>query len=257
MASFKTLGARLICLEAALELASDAYSDQERDHFSEDIYETAAKIKETIPYAAPTDLSRFLAIRVLPNIPALMKIKVFQEKPNEVQLQKAFDTHRVDLNTENKALRELIGDTPTPELNGVLAESFVLLSLQRYALKTHPDMTWVPLPSVGREDSTGSEGSVFQPTWDISVYTALDEQPELTYKVQVKKGREGLYPRQYADDITMVYACEDLAFPSERNVNNSSYVSVPRLLREIAPDADSRAVDRWDSRTEKLLDILN
>lgn len=258
MRGFNTLEAQVACTETAIELAADAHNDGEKDKFLTIALEGAERVRDVMGYSQAFSDTRLQAARLLPNIPAIVSLKVLQERPNLRQLQRAFELHRQELTATFATAKETVPAAQKPIMEGVVAESFVLLSLQRYALNNHQDMSWIPLPAIGHENSTGAHGAVYQPTWDISVFTALeaDEHPVLSYKTQVKRSQGSLYKKVYTDDITLVYAMENLALINEKGYESRPYVSINRLMKDVVPEADSNQLTRWDARTEKILDIL-
>lgn len=258
MRAFNSLAAQLICTETAIELASDSYKDSDRERFLSLSLESAEISRDLIRYKPPYDQQKLAGIRLLPNIPALVNLKVLQERPNLRQLQSAFDLHRQELTATYAVARDKVPADQKPMMEGVVAESFVLLSLQRYALKNHGDMSWIPLPAIGHENSTYARGSILQPTWDISVYTALleEDDPVLSYKAQVKRSQSGLREKAYAEDISLVYVSNNLASSREKGYDDSPFVNIGRIMADVSPEADRRHLQSWDERTEKILDIL-
>jgi hypothetical protein len=261
MSGFNSLYAQLTCTQAALELAGQASDDHERQALIERTLEAAEKTRELAAIASPHNQDKLRATRFLPNIPALLTLKALQEPVKKAQLQKAYDTHRAAITEQHRASAQTQAPTPQEHFwaEGEFAESFVLLSLQRYALEHVGDASWVPLPAVGHEDSTDAHGSVLQPTWDISIYTALadDETQTLAYKAQVKRQVPKEEERRlYAEDITMIHVRNDVAFRNEVTSEGRNVVSISRLMHEVAPDATAAQQWRWDGRTDLLLNIL-
>ena len=161
-----------------------------------------------------------------------------------------------------KALEDYEGNTGQ-ELAGQLAEAETLLILQRFSLQQLGDGSWLALPSQIHEDfghnngyqedyaTGGAEG------WDISVFTNYGDEPEATYKVQVKSsGHSAHAGGEYQSDIAVINPWEDgviVAFDDRRKVSAGSIARGCCMENELGR---IRASETLDARTERILDIL-
>lgn len=256
----RTPMARLFCTEVALELSASAVSDRVRQDYAEQCLEMAAITKQMSSLEAPQNKTRLRATALIPNIPALLTLKTFQDSPNFSQLHKAYEVHRSDISELYSAI------TSDPRLDyekrrtaeGRIAESIVLLLLQHYALDKIGDKYWTPLPAVGIEDATISRDAEFQPTWDVSVYTGLPKpNPSPAYKIQIKLRKNSNNNVAYENGISMLYLQDDLTLPDERNNSGEPFVDTYTLMEEISPRNDGLYEERRDARTDLILDIID
>lgn len=261
MMKFTDLHAKLVCAEAGVELAALAIDDRQKDRLTTDAIESAMGAKELVNVVAPQSSLRIAAVRLLPNMPMLITQKVYEEKPTVTQLRNGFETHLEEMTSiHTEVLPTLPKKDPSRwEFEGQLAESYILLSLQRYVLR-NKSTKWIPLPAIGHENSTSARGSWTQPTWDISVLDCSGESApiEPLHKLQVKRQfNRNSFEQRYDDDITMIYVKNHMALPNEGSRHSEyGHVSMGRLLHETLPDAHPDAVTRWNKRTINLVGML-
>lgn len=149
------------------------------------------------------------------------------------------------------------------DLKGALAESSVLLLLQRFTLSKLGDTSWLPLPSFFSHDSSPTSGQTTN-SWDVSVYTNIPHDiTDPTYKIQVKAHKNhGVQGKQYGNDITEVAVGDDLSirYGNGRTIGQiPSYLIARECWHEQYPDESTMDIfptERLDKRTERLLDIL-
>jgi hypothetical protein len=142
-------------------------------------------------------------------------------------------------------------------LSGNMAEIATLLLLHRFSLELN-DQSWAATPSFISEDRKQGRVASVNRHWDISVFTHTDDQPELTYKVQVKTSTNNQDEKShipYADDITMVYLQPDLRLSKQDRFGSSVIISECAVEYESGGQAP-RVSDQLNARTEKLLNIL-
>lgn len=139
-------------------------------------------------------------------------------------------------------------------LIGFLAEADVLALSQRYAVQEHPDQSWFPLIANHSDDHHSWSKRLAHEGWDVSIYTHLNERPELSYRLQVKSSRGALLK----DKIDYSQAGIDVVcLNPDLNLPHDQY-TVTAIADELVRDqsGDARAARRLDARMEKLLDIL-
>lgn len=150
---------------------------------------------------------------------------------------------------------------------GALAETSVLLLLQRFAVRDLGDASWLAVPSFYSEDNTIGQCADGANSWDVSVYTDPTDTGsyELTYPIQVKTSRaqvEADIP--YQPGIQLVYLKDDLNLRS--NIPGSS-MPIASVFNELQLEASAATDDtrppaaallgRISGRTDLLLERID
>lgn len=254
MRTFKSLPAFMRSTEAAIELAATTENEGAKQDLVGEAIELSGKMKIAANLEPPHNPVKLASLILGPNVPLLLNVRAFQCMPSIVSLEKAFDAHHTAITDAHAEIESspIPAHCSKPELEGMFAQSFILLSLQRYALRNYRDMSWLPIPAIAHEESKRGNGSTLEPTWDISVFTEAD-MLDPTYCVQVKRSFSDC---AYQEGIDMIYVRQQLAFNSERGRDRQPYVAIPKLLSEITPGSIKYDEQRWDARTEKIIDIL-
>jgi hypothetical protein len=247
------LEAKYITTSIALELATQAHTDRLRTSLTDIAIESANKAREIALKAPPYAPHRLNALRLSANLPALITLRIHDDYPSIGQIRKAFERHRQDLNESSEALVK-IRSGEFGSAQGEQAESYVLLSLQKYAIEKIGNGFWLPLPAIGHEEATNSAVLAKNPSWDIGVYELSQGENDLICKLQVKRQATSKKDN-YTDDVTLLYVKNDLALTDEKN-HGLPEVSIRRLITETNPNASSYQQDRWEQRIEKIIDKI-
>ncbi len=138
-------------------------------------------------------------------------------------------------------------------LHGQLAETSVLLLLQRYAANHMQDQSFLPIPSLIREEQNHVRD--VNPNWDISIYNHLAPSLPVTlpYKVQVKAS-DFLEHDTYAPDIQVVHVKSDL------RLDDDEFLKTHTIVREVWQELTNENASisaRLDDRTYLLLEQLD
>lgn len=140
---------------------------------------------------------------------------------------------------------------------GLIGEISVLLLTQRFGLQS-PENAWTGIPAHISNDMARHDGDNKRKAWDVSVFTQYDENPaDLTYKIQVKAGKDGA--TDYAGDVAIVRVNRDLVIESPECLEEYRHMPLGAIIHEAALELESQGstpTQRLDQRTELLLDIL-
>lgn len=138
------------------------------------------------------------------------------------------------------------------DMSGAIAETSILLMIQRFALNAGITDSWFPVFSfVGEDNMNLKERDIANKGWDISLFTHTTELPELSYKLQVKSTNG--YGEHYADDISVVSLFPDL------KLGPHEFISSSLIAEECYTEGILGAKNygsRLDIRTEKLLEQI-
>lgn len=140
-------------------------------------------------------------------------------------------------------------------LIGQLGELTVLSLLKRFEAQNINDQSYCALPSLFTEDRQLNRSLNSFGPWDISIYTHMgEEEPRLTYRLQVKNQCEASTREEGDTELSWVDLRRDLAlYSGESRVD-------AKIASEMAAEFylnENWATRDLDIRTGKLLDVID
>ncbi len=167
------------------------------------------------------------------------------------QLVIASNFHHANRATEGKEAK-----TRNQELAGKISEASTLLLLKRYQIAHHSDQSWHAQPATFTQDRHSQSLGRRHSPWDVSVFTDLGSELDLTYQLQIKYNKNTSFrPPSMSTEVQDIFINPDLLIPTDMRPYHFDHT---KIVNECAQEAGGNlfATHNLNRRTDQLLNLM-
>ncbi len=248
-----------------LEIAmSKEFSKSERESFFDASYIKFTDIitKDKTPFKVDSHNAQ----KYISHIP-IYKAIAESTKPSRQVLDESYEQSILNAKQLGDFREQYKYSTEYKDLNrktvGSQSELCILALLNRYERDNLADASWLALPSLYSQDNSTKSESI-KNSWDISGLTSLavEDDYDLSYRIQVKTNKQDIDRHGYADGIVVVSPNSDLMHSDFKEVKHSRNVANFLLNLLIDEQLQTHSLTNFelsilDSSTGNLLDTLD